>query len=215
MIHSLSKLGTFEKCAAQYDYRYNKRLPSTKGPAAQRGIDNHALIERYIKGDSDELGEYTFYKSWLDSLRVGTKCIPEAKLALASDWSARDWEADDIWWRGVLDLLIPPMSPGVTAYVYDWKTGKIYPDHEDQREIYAIGAFCHYPDAIQVSCTHVYIDIKQQVKQDFHRDQLPAMQERWKRRFLALEGATEFPHNPQFSCRWCSYSRANGGPCPF
>lgn len=215
MIHSLSKLGTFEKCGAKYRFQYVDRLPGgEKSASASRGIDYHEMMEHYILGRLTKLEPpLDFYQNWLDGLKAIPGAVPEAKLAMSVDWSSRDWDADDIWWRGVLDLLVPPRAG--TASVYDWKTGKIYDDHEQQREIYSLATFALYPEAREVDCYHVYVDLQKTVKQSFHRDLTPDLQNRWGRRFRALETAVEFPYNPQYSCRWCQYSKAQGGPCPF
>jgi hypothetical protein len=215
MIHSLSKLGTFESCAAKYKFQYIDRLPrGAPGPAAARGIDAHKAMEDYILGVVPALPSgMEMYGGFLDGLKRLEGIVPEAKLAFNSDWSKANWDDEGIWWRGVLDLLVPPQ--GGTAHVYDWKTGKIYDDHEDQRQIYAIATSIEYPDAFEITCSHVYLDLGKNVAVTYHRDQLVGFRERWRRRFTAVEGATEFPYNPQFGCRWCPYSKAVKGPCPF
>jgi hypothetical protein len=113
----------------------------------------------------------------------------------------------------VLDLLVPPQD-GV-VYVYDWKTGRIYDDHSDQRELYALQAFAKYPEAKKVQAEHVYLDSNERRAMLYHRFEIDAIQKRWDLRFKKLEEATEFPYNPQPGCQWCPYSQAKGGPCPF
>lgn len=215
MIHSLSKLGTFESCAAKYKFQYLDLIPRTfKSAAASRGVDMHKTMEDYTLGNLPELPSYlSHYQGFLDGIKGIPGMEPEAKLAFTVDWEHAAWEDENIWWRGVLDLLVPPQNG--TVHVYDWKTGKIYDNHEDQRQIYAIAASIRYPDAHQVSCTHVYLDLHKNRDQTYHRDQLVGYRERWGRRFRAVETATDFPYNPSFSCRWCSFSKINGGPCPF
>lgn len=214
MIHSLSKLGTFEQCAAKYKFKYIDNLPTPPSTSAGRGIDTHSMIELYLKTGEVMLNPpLDFYQGWLDGLRKVEGASPEAKLALDVDWNPCDWNSEVVWWRGVLDLLIPPQ--GQKVHVYDWKTGKIYDDHEDQREIYGVAALSHYPEATEVTCTHVYVDLHKSVTKTYHRDHLDLLKTRWGRRFRAVETATEFPYNPQFKCRWCPFSKESGGPCPF
>lgn len=215
MIHSLSKVGTFESCAAKYKFQYIARIPrGPPGAAASRGIDAHKSFEDFILDVVPDLPEsMSHYTGWLSGLKSLEGIIPEAKLAFNVAWEDRPWEAEDLWWRGVLDLLVPPQDG--TAQVYDWKTGKIYDDHEDQREIYGIATSIRYPDAFQVTCTHVYLDLGKHVAVTYHKDQLLGLREKWRRRFTALEKAVEFPYNPTYSCRWCTYRKETGGPCPF
>lgn len=214
MIHSLSKLGTFESCAAKYKFQYVDKFPRSTSASASRGVDTHAMVEQYLNSVLPDLPhDLSFYKGFLDGLKTLPEIFPEKKIALTREWKPTEWEGNETWYRGILDLLIPPTNG--TIHIYDWKTGKIYDDHEEQRQIYALAAIALYPDAAEVSCTHVYLDLNDRRGRTYHRDQLEGYRERWKRRFLAVESATEFPYNPQFACRWCSFTKSNGGPCPF
>ena len=214
MIHSLSKYGTFKKCAAQYKFRYVDKLPTQQSATASRGTDLHATIEAYLCGQPITLSApLDFYQSWLDDLRRIEGLRPEAKLAVTRDWKACDFDSPDAWVRSVLDLLIPPRSGKIP--VYDWKSGKIYDDHEDQKELYSLLALLNLEGAYEAEAIHVYVDLGKTTATTYHRDQIPALQEKWTRRFNAVESAVDFPYNPQYACRWCSFSKSNGGPCPF
>jgi hypothetical protein len=212
VIHSLSRLGTFEKCAKKYEFKYVKKLPEQRGPSANRGIEQHAIIEAYLDGKLPELpADLSFYQSFLEGLR-SRPIQSEAKLAVNEYWEAVEWDDQNVYIRSVLDLLIPLDQQ---VHIYDWKTGKIYDDHDDQKELYTLIAAAHYPDSSDFLATHVYLDLGQNRYKKYSREELQPMRERWMARFEKQEKATEFPYNPQYSCRWCSFSKKNGGPCLF
>lgn len=213
---SLSKLGTYEKCAFQYKERYINKVPSPPSPAAQRGLDMHKVMELYVKGELDELlPKLEFYKPFLDGLRNDPECtlFPEYQVAMTDEWKPTPWDAPEgVWWKGVLDLLVK--HPRRLAW-YDWKTGKIYADHEDQKQIYTIAALEHYPEYDEVDAYHVYLDSGEQTLKTFHRDQLGSMKVSFKSRVEHMQRDTEFIPNPGFHCRYCPYSKSKGGNCRF
>jgi hypothetical protein len=214
LIHSLSKLGTFETCAAKYKFRYIDKIVTEQSRSAHRGSETHTAIEEFILGKTIRLPEHLlYYHDFFEMLKRHEGVRPEAKLAMREDWTACAWDDPAVWWRGALDLLIPPIN-GI-VHLYDWKTGKIYDDHEDQRQIYAIGAFAEYPDAEEVKVNHVYTDLGDRRENVYKKNALTTLQARWMSKFKKLEAATEFPYNPQFACRWCPYQKDKGGPCLF
>lgn len=210
---SLSKLGTYEKCGAQYDYRYLQKLPSAANAAASRGINHHAIVEAYINTQAVELTEgLEFYKNFFDSvLATDGDIFSELKLAVTEDWQPCDWEGG--WGRGVLDLLVIPKD-AKKAYKYDWKTGKMYDDHYEQKELYAALVFAHYPQLEELEAIHVYLDLKKNTSRTYHRSQMADIQAKWSGKAAKLDNPDLTP-SPGFYCRWCGFSRSKGGPCRY
>lgn len=213
MTWSLSKLKTYEQCPRKFQYRYIQRLEEkTKSQAATRGTNNHKIIEEFILGNTKVLPEdLNFYQPWLSSLKE-TDAYPEHKVALTTEWKVTGWEDPDADLRSILDLKV--VQPD-RIHVYDWKTGKIYPDHDDQKELYALTAFAEHPNVNVVISTHVYLDLNKNREKTYHRDEVPSTQKRWERRVRKMYAEEEFIPVPQFFCRYCPYSKAQGGPCQF
>lgn len=211
---SLSSLGTYEKCAAKYNFRYNLGLKDPPGPAASRGIVKHKAMEDFISGASTILPtDLALYHGLLTSIKmVDGQVLPEVKLALNEKWEPCDFNAPDVWWRGVLDLLVVEPDRGT---LYDWKTGKIYDDHDDQKDLYSIAALSHHQHLYEIRAIHVYLDLGKNREKTIHRDQLPPMREKFNARVAKLRSEVQFPANPSFMCKYCSFSRSNGGTCKF
>jgi hypothetical protein len=208
---SLTKLGTYEQCPAKYKYKYIEKLPEVAGFAASRGTILHDAIEGFINSKLDKLPqEISFYTDFFSNLRaVGGKT--EHTILLDEMWKPVENKAD-AWFSGVLDFIIFS-SPTVT--LYDWKTGRQYDEHYQQKEIYSIAALQSHPDAVEARAIHVYVDKRQNTERIYHRDTVPARIEQWERRVDKMFKAQEFIPNPQFLCSYCHYSKAKGGPCRF
>ncbi len=213
---SLSALGTYEKCGFKYRLKYVEKIKEQRSDAANRGVDNHAIVEGFLKGEIPTLPEnLAFYSAFLTGLRQ-YEIYPEHKISLTRQWTPTTWGAENSWYRGVLDLkLIRRHDGGQSAVVYDWKTGKIYPDHDDQKSLYSLAVLSEQPSLLQVRAVHVYLDRNEHREKTFHRDQVHDLRREWETRVQRIEQDPVYIPNPGWACRYCSFSRAKGGPCQF
>lgn len=186
-------------------------LPGTSSPQAQRGIDLHKCVEDKLKLGVSLPAELSHYDTWLESMR-GPNCYPEHKVAVNRKWEVCGFEDPDAYIRSVVDLKYVVPQEIVN---YDWKTGKMYDDHLDQKKLYAPMVFAEHPEVYSVRSIHVYLDLGRNVEVQFHRDEMPALREGWDRRIAALENDFDFIPSPGYHCKWCPYSRLVGGPCRF
>jgi hypothetical protein len=210
---SLSSLGTYERCGLKYRFKYVEKIPEARSDKASRGVDNHAIVENFLKGTIQDLPEELgFYRSFFEGLRK-YEIYPEYRISLRRDWTPTSWGAKDAWYRGVLDLKL--IQTGEAAVVYDWKTGKIYPDHDDQKSLYSVAVFSENPALRQVRAVHVYLDLNANREKTFSRDEVHELRKQWEARVSKLEQDPQYIPNPGFHCRYCSYSREKGGPCQF
>lgn len=209
---SLSSLGTYEKCGLKYRFRYVEKIPEQRSTQANRGVDNHAIVEGYLNGNISDLPDnLSFYKAFLEGLKQ-YEIYPEHRISLTRQWTPTTWGAENAWFRGILDL---KLRKGDEAIVYDWKTGKIYPDHDDQKSIYSLATFSENPSLLRVRAVHVYFDLNKNREQTFDRGEVHQLRKHWEDRVAKLEQDPQYIANPGFHCRYCSYRRENGGPCNF
>lgn len=231
---SLSKLGTFTKCRRRFLYAYIQRLPGKSGVAASRGVDQHAHIERFFKEKTTlppDIG--VKYTAWFEKLR-GLEHYSENQLAMREGWLPCSWEDPAVWWKGVLDLKVLQRPK---AWVFDWKTGKVYPDHEDQKELYSIATFVEHEDINEIEAWHIYLDLNgKDTKKIYTREQLPTLIAKWNVKLAPYQQALSilageyrtfgeetakisaemmFVANPTYLCDYCPYSKGEGGPCQF
>jgi len=182
-------------------------------------VDQHQIIEDYFKDVRADLPtELLKYKAWFDQLKA-FEHYSENKLAMLEGWQPAAWEDPSAWWKGVLDLKVLSRPK---AWVFDWKTGKVYPDHEDQKELYSIATFVEHPDINEIEAWHIYLDLQgKDTKKIYRRDQLPMLIAKWNgklvpymqaiERYVPEEAEMMFVTNPSYLCDYCPFQ---GNPCP-
>lgn len=216
MVHSYSKWLTWHKCAAKYNYSYNLKLPQNFGPAAARGTEVHATVDKYILGQAPRLHP-DIHKTWgayIEPL-MQFECAPEEKWAVDKKWNIVPWDDKKSWARGIFDLRV---KSDAHLEIKEWKTGKIYEEHAYQKHLYGTIALILFPTYNSVTVTGVYFDQSKKAQpapEEYSLSDLPMMKLTWKDRFTRLEKDKDFNPNPTFMCRFCDYSAAKGGPCRF
>lgn len=234
---SYTRLENFETCAYQAKLRYIERIPEPdRGPppkgkkewANDRGSRLHDEAEQYVLGKIPELGlELQGFEPELTKLRAlfSTSTVEtEQTWVYDQDWG--HFYTDDpfderICFRIKTDVtvLITP-EEGV---VIDLKSGRRKPvQHQQQTQLYAIGAFLRYPKLELVTTELWYIDhanLEDQriVSGTYTRRKALVLHKAWARRLEAMLTARVFPPRPSdFTCRWCPYNkRLGGGICDY
>lgn len=216
MSWSLSALGTYEKCPASYKFRYIDKVPTpAAGGAAARGTELHGAIEHFLTGKTETLpNEINFYTQYLNELKKKA-IFPEHRIALKRDWTPTGWDSEDRWYKGILDLKAIESPQATEATVIDWKTGKIYDDHDDQKTIYSLAVFAEHPSVQRVRAVHVYLDLGKNREKVFSRDEVHQLRLAWEQRVERMDNDHDYIPNPSFKCRYCPYAKDKGGPCRF
>ena len=178
----------------------------------EEGTRVHQLAQDFVEGKIKKLPEElsAFPDKFKLIKRVKAQC--ELEWAFTASWEPCEWKSKSVWLRVKTDATF--VQCGVRM-VIDYKTGKIYPDHPLQLELYALASFImHREDTVE--CADWYID--QRViseKQRWYRDDLPKLKEDWAKRVGPMMRDTIFPARPGYACKWCHFRKANGGPCSF
>lgn len=144
---SYSSLKDFKTCARKfYEIRVAKNYPRDESDATRYGTALHLAAEEYVRDDKALPPEFTFMQPVLDALKrkPGTK-LCEHKMGVKEDGSACDFFADDVWARGVADLLIID-DDNKTAWVFDYKSGGDKYADTDQLKLMALMVFAHFPE---------------------------------------------------------------------
>ena len=202
---SFSALTTFEACPLSYELHYMGGHRSEAGPAAQRGTRLHTACERFIKGEI-ELQQLSidFFKIKAQ-LHIMKECGAKAEeVWLVSDdpWGMQDVEDGNTRFMAIVDL---HYVIGPTLFVRDLKTGRRYPEHDDQLQAYALAGLMKYPEVENVDVGALYLE-GPAPSTVYPRAMLPHLQAFWKGRWELLFQAEEFPATPsQDACRYCKY----------
>lgn len=209
---SFSRVMTYEKCPAQYNYKYNLGLRDDgPGPAAARGTLIHSSIEEYSLGNGELHQEIP--QKIVDhinkNLEWAEEVFPEMEFAFTNKWEECEFNDEHCFVRGYMDNVYLSSTKVV---VDEYKTGREYPEHDDQKALYGLGILTKFPQFDSVTINGVYIDQKKVKPTTYDRSSMTSMRYMWERRIGKLQ-LDIYPARPGLHCRWCPASKGKGGPC--
>jgi RecB family exonuclease len=149
------------------------------------------------------------------------KAKAELEWAFDRQWIPVDWrDWDRAWLRIKTDVCADSVKPP-TVDIVDWKTGKVHPEHAQQRSLYAlgglqlvqIGKLAGGSKDVKLTAQHVYVDTGQSATENYVMKDLAPLKREWMTRIKEMMADTEYRPNPGHACRWCKFSKLKGGPC--
>lgn len=227
---SYSSLKMFESCAARFKYEKIEKRPVGPQPALERGTQIHAALEAaVVNGHPPRIDdrrcdvEPLKLPEYIAEIRARDHEV-EKMWAFGSNWGFLGIEQPELgkflsgaWLRAKLDVYLRPIIKrrgGVLARVIDWKTGRKYDDHEQQAELYAIGAMRREQRELdEVEVDMVYLDQGTIEKWTIPLAEIEEMQGEWNERAQRLLTARSYPATPGRECGWCPFSQRKKGPC--
>lgn len=204
---SYSSIKLFETCAKKYEAeRITKEVTYTDNKSTLYGKALHLAAEEFIRDDKPLPNQYDFMQGTLGKLKAlpGEKHC-EMKLGIAKregQLVACDFFASDVWFRGVVDLLI---INGDTARVIDYKTSK-NAKYADTRQLALMAAcvFLAYPQVQKIKGALLFVVCNALVKEDYTFDRrfdiFGVLNTSLTRREAAYESGV-FNANPNGLCR--------------
>ena len=209
MSFSNSSIKLYETCPFKYKLQRIDGFQEPTGTAAERGKMIHAELETALIALPvySEVTEY--WEPFINELKaMGAK--PEVELGFTKDWVPCAFTANEVWLRGVLDVL--SLNNNI-AYVADWKTGKER-DYEEQVKLYAAMVMGTYPEIDEVKLEILYVDLKKKVSYgSIKRTDFEGLRDWITSRVLKIEADDIYAPKPSFNCKWCHFRKDNGGPC--
>ena len=203
---SYSSIKLFEQCPRKYYHlKIAKDVVEPETEALLYGSRFHEAAEKYIR-DGEPLPPYfTFAKQTLDSLKqIPGERLCEHEMGITKDLQPCAFDAPDVWYRGIADLLIIDREKG-EARVIDYKTGKSskYADPE-QLELMSLCVFKHFPEIKKVKGGLLFVIANALVKSKYDVEQQDVLWTKWsdrnKRLAFALDTGTWNP-KPSGLCR--------------
>lgn len=209
---SYSSLSTYESCPARWKYGYLDNIYSPPSPAMVRGTRLHLDCENYLKGNLMRVPyELSKVALKLDDL-VRNKAKSEEVWLLDKDWATTKSAP---WIKAIVDVhWVEPK--GDVLHVRDFKSGREYPDHREQLELYALIGMCVYPEVKRAEYGAIYLDTGHVSNEGaiLRGDLMNSKQKSWHDRAIRIFEDKTFIANPSTNnCKWCDYSAKKGGPC--
>ena len=210
---SYSRYSCWEQCPAKAKYKFIDKLPEPPAPAMERGIKIHQLAEDYILGKIKKMPEELL--NFEEEFKELKKCKPmvEETWAFTKDWDETRW--DD--WAGcaVRIKTDAALLDGTDLYVIDHKTGKMRDGYEKQLDLYALGGMLKFPHIKKVYTQLWFLDSGDQIMAEYEASEMQELKERWDKDTMPMLNDTIFAPKPNYTCRWCTFSKSKGGPCKY
>ena len=216
---SYSRYETYARCPLQFKLRYIDKLEEPKSPAMERGNVIHQGIARWLTGMAEALPREAFALPRMEALLLEVRAIPDADKMVEqqwgynASWAPTGWFGKDTWFRSVLDVGV--MYADLTFEALDWKTGKRYGSNDDQMETQALAAKARLKATQHITTRLVYLDSGHEEFAEFPAHVIPSLQTKWESKVAPMFVDEVFAPRPNDKCRFCHFSRSNGGPCAF
>ncbi len=215
---SYSRFQLWEGCPLRYAFRYIHKLEEPDNRAMVRGQEIHSKSEHYLLGDikgiPDELR--TFREEYAAIRKLLT--TPEVSYTVTKTWQQThptDW--DNAWLRGKIDIEI---VDGKELTIIDVKSGKEYPDHEHQADIYGLLGLIFWPTVPRIDFEYWYVDSGDVGRYAFERAELRGLKAKWKKNVAPMLKTKRFEATPsENACHFCAFrsdrklKNGEDGPC--
>ena len=167
----------------------------------------HTLCEQVLNGQCETPPSLAKVSRVLDRLRVN-----QAKAEQAWRVDAQ-WQpvASGSWLLGYVDVTF---TRDGLLHVYDFKSGKPYPSHKSQLELYALLGLAQNLEAPAVSVGAIYLDTgKIGAQRTIDRVEAMTLRANWTSRALALMADEAYQPKRGRGCYRCAFKDSLGGPC--
>ncbi len=212
---SYSRMKTWAQCPAKANYKFVQKLKEPDSMYAARGTELHKMCEDYLNAGCEGQVPPALDKVGLLLVQLYDELESfdtELQISFDADWQVVDWFSPATKMRVVYDVLGKTSS--TVGLVVDHKSGRVYDDHHEQLELYALTALIKDEELEEVDAYALYIDqghISPRIT--VTRDDMDIIREKWEAKMETVMSDTVFAPSPNRSCRWCHFRRSNGGPC--
>lgn len=220
---SFSQWESYNSCPQRWKFQSVMKLPrKPPGPAAARGLEIHASVEKYIEtGDPAVLHGAVKSKfiPIFDELRNhpnGDRYC-EKRLGFDADWAVSAPQSKLTACIAILDGVRfgGADKDDHTVRVYEWKSGTPKDSHGDQRKLYAVTSFLHWRASAAEVTTYYLEDTAPPQKLSITPSGAEKLKALWNDRIAQMQRDEFCAPRPGIHCNWCDYARKRGGPCRF
>jgi hypothetical protein len=225
---SYTRYSDYQRCPAYAKYKHLDKMKEPESPAMARGSAIHELAEKFSIGELKKLpAELRHFSEEFAVVKQQKNKLVEQQWAFTRSWEPARWDDwQNAWLRVKVDLAL--VTPEGVLKIIDHKTGQIKPDrHEEyteQTDLYVVSGMAAHaagmlPRRIEaVEAELWYLDagvIWPEKPNPIPVKEYSKLQKKWERKVTPMLSDTRFAPRPGNYCRWCSFSKAKGGPCQY
>ena len=168
---SYSSINLFQQCPQKY-YRLRIKKDIVEPPQEHLlyGTAVHAAAEEYVRDGTPIPAKYAFIKEQLDALvKIKGAKYCEYEMGLNKNLQPCEFKAEDVWWRGIADLII---INGSKCFLVDYKTSKSskYADTK-QLELLSLAIFKHFPQVKKIKAGLLFLVVNDFVTREYENDE--------------------------------------------
>ena len=192
-VWSFSSLKTFQQCPRKYYHtKVVRDIVEPDTQATLYGKTAHTVAEEYIRDDVPIPPQFAYMQATLDVLKAipGDK-LCEVRLGLTRSLESCDFDAPNVWWHGIADLVVINQTQTM-AYSVDYKTSKSarYADVK-QLDLVACGLFAKFPTLQRVKSALLFTVSKEFVRADHYVEMLPKYMQKPTEDVARIDAAKE------------------------
>ena len=171
---SYTALAQFKTCPAQYAaHRFFEKIPFVETEQIKWGNVVHKALEDRIVLNKPLAGELKEYEKYAAGLEAGAakhhaELTGEKELAFSAHFEPTSWFGKTTVLRGKIDALLVNED---TAWLYDWKTGKVRHD-PTQLLLFALKVAILHPQIDTFHTFFVWLKTGEVTKETYRRNQL-------------------------------------------
>lgn len=164
---SFSRLKDYETCPRRYEeVKLLRHFQEEVHPTTSWGTSGHLALEERVRDGKPLPSEFSYLEGFAQGLiAIPGKTYCELELACTVARTPTDFEADDAWARGIVDLF---KFRDTEAVVIDYKFGKVKPSA--QLKLMSLLVFANFPTVKTVKTRFLWIAHNQKTDGVFHRD---------------------------------------------
>jgi hypothetical protein len=206
--HSYSSIKDFTGCARRFQQvRILRRFKSSSTDATMYGERVHKAFELYLLHDTPLPDDLQHHRPLLGVIkRMPGQLFCEMKLGIRADFTPCEFYADDVWFRGVPDVLVLNLDKKV-ARIVDFKTGKSARFADvSQLELMAAMVMIHHPAIEKVYGMLSFVVANAATTAEYTREGLPEMLSKWAglaEDIGRAQAADVWNPTPSGLCRFC------------
>jgi len=171
-VWSHSSLKTFQQCPKKYYHlKVAKDIVDTPHESAVYGSAVHLAAEEHVRDGKPVPKKYGYMEPILESLtKIEGEKHCEIKLGLTRDLEHCDFSAKNVWWHGIVDLLIVDHDKNL-AHMVDYKTSKNarYADPQ-QLDLMAVAVFAKFPSIQKIKSALLFVVSNEFVRKEHYAD---------------------------------------------
>ncbi len=210
---SFSRLKDYRKCPQFAKFKHIQKLKEPGNAAMDRGMAIGKAADSAARPGGKITPDLKNFSKEFKALQK-EHIFAEPQWALDKNWQPTTYFAPNVFVRMLIDCGYIK-NGGKVGIIIDYKTGKEYPDHEEQLKLYALAGFNYWPEVVEINASMWYLDSGTTMDRTYTRADIPELEAYWTKQFKAILADRRFAPTPGRQCGYCHFRKPNGGPCEY